>query len=201
MNPLDRITPKFRNSTNFKNILNFLTTYDTTSLDILNDANNLDSEYGFVLDEIGKTLGVYPRPFVPLLIGEFPAVFTLDLSQLDTVPPAGDGIAYFRKMTNFEYSKLLRAFAMGINFNGTIQEWEDIIFALTGAKSRFYNNASYFGIVVQKDLDIVEKAIIEYALRYNSLTVSIDYIGTTDGTYPFTFDVYGFDDTSFVSEW
>ena len=145
-----RITPKFRNSQNFKNILEFLTTYDTESLRQLQEVNNLDSQYGFVLDEIGKTLGIFPRPLVPLLINGLPSVFTYDVSRYDTVPYADDVLGSFREMSNAEYSKLLRVFAKGINFDGTIQEWEDIIFILTGASCSISNKVSSFGIIVQK---------------------------------------------------
>lgn len=196
-----RITPKFRDSKNFENVIDFLTTYDNTSLEILRDINNMDSQYSFILDEIGKTLGVFPRPFVPKDIDGFPTIFTYDISAYDTVPYADDILGAYRSMSDNEYSKLLRVFAMGINFNGTYQEWEDMLFVLTGAKAYFSNAPSSFGITVQKNLGIVEKALIEYALRYNSLTISIDYIGTTDGDVPFTYDVTAYDSSSYVTPW
>jgi hypothetical protein len=195
-----RITPKFKNSTNFKNILDFLTTYDEESLEILSDMNNLDSQYSIVLDEIGKSLGVYPRPIFPKTLDGFPLVFTLDISQLDTVPFATDGGLY-RKATNQEYSKILRVFARGINFRGTVQKWEDILFDITGAKCIFSNQASRFGITVLKDLGFVDKKIVEYVLRYNSLTVSLDYIGTTSGAEPFRLDSSRLDEATFVTPW
>ena len=202
MNPNDRITPKFRNSQNFKNVLEFLTTYDDESLNILNDVNNMDSQYGFILDEIGKTLGIYPRPFVPNTIGDFPTFFVLDISELDTVPMVNDPLAEYRQVSNLEYSKLLRVFAKGINFRGTIQEWEDILFVLTGAKTSFDSKPSRFGLVVQKDLNILDKALVEYALRYNSLTVNIDYVGTTsEGLTPFLLDVTPLDEGVFIEPW
>lgn len=196
-----RITPKFRDSKNFENVIDFLTTYDNTSLEILRDINNMDSQYSFILDEIGKTLGVFPRPFVPKDIDGFPTIFTYDISAYDTVPYADDILGAYRSMSDNDYSKLLRVFAMGINFNGTYQEWEDMLFVLTGAKAYFSNAPSSFGITVQKNLGIVEKALIEYALRYNSLTISIDYIGTTDGDVPFTYDVTAYDSSSYVTPW
>ncbi len=196
-----RITPKFRDSKNFENVIDFLTTYDNASLEILRDVNNMDSQYSFILDEIGKTLGVFPRPFVPKDIDGFPTIFTYDISAYDTVPYADDILGAYRSMSDNEYSKLLRVFAMGINFNGTYQEWEDMLFVLTGAKAYFSNAPSSFGITVQKNLGIVEKALVEYALRYNSLTISIDYIGTTDGDVPFTYDVTPYDSTSYVTPW
>jgi hypothetical protein len=195
-----RVTPKFRNSTNFKNVLDFLVEYDSSSFTIINDVNNLDSEYGFILDEIGKTLGAFPRPFVPKTIDGLPTIFTYDLSKYDSVP-YGELSGSYRPMSNFEYSKILRVFAKGINFRGTIQEWEDIVFILTGVKSYFSNAASKFGIIVQKDLDITEKAIVEYALRYNSLTVNIDYIGTTVSETPFTYDVAPYNTSAYVTPW
>lgn len=196
----NRITPKFRNSKNFKNILDFLTTYDTESFAILSEANNLDSNYDFVLDEIGKTLGVYPRPYVPQTIGGFPTVFTLDYSRFDTVP-FGDENGAYRKMSNLEYSKLLKIYAKLSDFNGTINEWEDIIFIATGARCMFENYASRFGITILKQLDILEKSIIEYSVRKNLLTVSIDFIGTTNGQNVFQLDATGFDTSEFVTPW
>lgn len=196
-----RITPKFKKSENFNNILDFLTTYDTESIAILREINNMDSDYGFILDEIGKTLGIFPRPFVPKDIGGFPTIFTYDVSAYDTVPYADDIQGAYRKMSNAEYSKLLRVFAKGIRFNGTIQEWEDIVFILTGANSYFSNAPSSFGVTILKDLGIVEKALVEYALRYNSLTINIDYIGTTDGDTPFSYDVSNYDESAYVIPW
>ena len=196
-----RITPKFKKSENFENTLDFLTTYDTASLAILRDVNNMDSNYGFVLDEIGKTLGIFPRPFVPKDIGGLPTYFVLDLSKLDTVPLVNDTTSQYREMSNDEYSRLLRVFAKGINFRGTIQEWEDIIFILTDANCSLSNKRSTFGLIIQKDLDIVQKAILEYALRYNSLTISIDYIGTTSGGVPFQLDKAQLDIGEFVKPW
>lgn len=196
-----RITPKFRNSKNFKNVLEFLTTYDNSSLAILNDVNNMDSQYSFILDEIGKTLGIYPRPFVPKDINGFPTIFTYDLSLYDTVPYADDIDGSYRRMSDFEYSKLLRIFAKGLSFMGTVQEWEDIVFILTGANATFSNAPSSFGVVIKKDLGIVEKAIVEYALKYNSLTVSIDYIGTTSGGTPFTYDTSTYDNSEYPKPW
>lgn len=195
-----RITPKFSKSNNFKNILEFLTNYDEHSLEILSDMNNLDSQYSIVLDEIGKSLGVYPRPILPKTLGGFPLVFTLDISQLDTVPLAYDNSVY-RTASNAEYSKILRVFARGIKFRGTVQEWEDILFDLTGAKCVFSNQASSFGITILKDLGIIDKKIVEYVLRYNSLTISLDYIGTTSGAEPFRLDSSRLDEGSFVSSW
>jgi hypothetical protein len=196
-----RITPKFQNSNNYKNAIDFLTTYDTESVAVLREVNNMDSNYGFVLDEIGKTLGIYPRPFVPKDIDGLPTYFKLDLSKLDTVPLVNDFTSQYRRMSNLEYSRLLRAFAKGINFKGTIQEWEDIIFILTGAKCSISNQRSKFGLIIQKNLDIVQKAILEYALRYNSLTISLDFIGTTSGNNPFLLDKSQLDVDEFVSEW
>lgn len=201
IDPKTRVTPKFRGKTNFNNILEFLTTYDTASLDIIADMNNLDSQYSIVLDEIGKSLGVYPRPLVPRTISGFPVVFTLDVSQLDTVPFADESLGEYRPVSNLEYSRILRVFSRGLNFRGTIQEWEDIIFSLTGAGVVFSNLASRFGIVILKDLGIVEKRLVEYVLRYNSLTVNIDYIGTTTGAEPFRLDSSRLDEGTFVSPW
>ena len=196
-----RVTNKFKQSVNFNNILDFLADYDSDSLLILEDMNNMDSEYGIILDEIGKTLGVFPRPLLPKTLGGFPTVFTYDLSLYDTVPYADDTQGSYRKMNNSEYSKILRIFAKGIRFKGTIQEWEDIIFILTGVVASFSNSASSFGVVVPKNLGIVEKAIVEYALRYNSLTVDIDFIGTTDGIQPFKYDVAQYDKSVYVKPW
>ncbi len=197
-----RITPKFKNSTNFKNILDFLTTHDTSSLKILNDVSNLDSEYTLVLDEIGKTLGVYPRPYVPLLIDGYPSRFTLDISLLDTVPMTNDDEEDYRPMSNEEYSKILRVTAKGINFRGTVQEWEDILYILTDAVANFDSQPSRFGLVVQKDLTIVEKAITKYALKQNLLTINIDYIGTTaDNETPLVLDIGNLDESVFIEPW
>jgi len=197
----DRVTNKFKASKNFNNILDFLTEYDSDSLLILNDMNNMDSEYGIILDEIGKTLGIYPRPLVPRTLGGYPTVFTYDLSLYDTVPYADDIQGAYRSMSNKEYSKVLRVFAKMINFKGTMQEWEDILFILTGAVASFSNKASSFGITIPKSLGVVEKAIVEFTLKYNLLTVNIDYIGTTNGGQPFKYDVSQYDTSEYVKPW
>ena len=197
-----RVTPKFRDSKNFNNILEFLTTYDEKSLEILKDMNNLDSEYSIVLDEIGKSLGVYPRPLILNSIEGIPTVFTYGVTTYGSVPYSFDSSGKFREMTDKEYSKVLRVFALGLNFKGTIQEWEDILFILTESEVSFSNLASRFGIVVHRDLSFLEKRIIEYVLRYNSLTVNIDFVGTVpDGTEPFRYGVSQYGDIAYPESW
>ena len=197
----NRITPKFRNAKNFNNILEFLNTYDESSLSILQDMNNLDSSYSIVLDEIGKTLGVYPRPNVPNIIDGESTRFLLDFTLMDSdIPMTNEDNGAFRPTSNAEYSRILRAYAMGINFRGKMQEWEDILFALTGAGSVFENKASKFGIIIKKDLNIVEKKIVEYALQNNSLTVSIDFIGTAS-TSAFRMDLSEMDKDLMIKSW
>ena len=101
----NRITPKFRNSKNFNNILEFLNTYDESSLSILQDMNNLDSSYSIVLDEIGKTLGVYPRPNVPNIIDGESTRFLLDFTLMDSdIPMTNEDDGAFRPTSNAEYS-------------------------------------------------------------------------------------------------
>lgn len=202
INPKVRVTPKFRDSDNFNNILEFLTTYDEESLAIIKDMNNLDSDYSIVLDEIGKSLGVYPRPLLPKTIDGKPIVFTYGLSQYGTVPYSFADLGEYRPMTDKEYSKVLRVFALGLNFSGKIQEWEDILYVLTNSTVSFSNQASQFGIVVHRDLSFLEKKIIEYVLRYNSLTVSINLIGTVpEGTEPFRYGISQYGNMAYPETW
>ena len=200
MNLENRITPKFRESTNFKNILAFLTTNDDTSLAILSDMNNLSSQYGIILDEIGKSLGAYPRLRVPKVIDGIETFFKLDIGKLDITSMINDDAGLYRDISNFEYSRILRAIALFNTFNGTVQEWEDILSNLIGANVRFDIQPKTIGLIVYKDISIIEKKIIEYVLQYSSLTINFSYIGTSEGT-PMVLDFGRLDQATFITGW
>ena len=200
MNLENRITPKFRNSNNFKNILEFLTTNDDASISILSDMNNLNSQYGIILDEIGKSLGAYPRLRVPKVIEGEANFFKLDIGKLDITPMINDDAGLYRDLTNAEYSSVLRAIALLNNFNGTVQEWEDILVNLVGVDVRFDIKPKTIGLIVYKNIPVIEKKIVEYVMKYRPLTLDVEFQGTSEGN-PMVLDFGRLDEATFVNEW
>ena len=111
---LTRITPKFSKANNYKNILRFMVNiFDETvsEVQIIKDLKNIESTSTIVLNELGKLLGVYPRPY--LEIGNQAAgFFQYDTNGYDQVPYIGENDK-IRQLTNPEYTRLLKAAATG----------------------------------------------------------------------------------------
>lgn len=172
-----RITPKFQNSTNFGNVLDFLLNLDEESIAKIALMSNMDSGVAGIFNEIGKTIGAYPRPII------------------------NDGTEE-RELTNDEYSNLLKALARGAGFNGTINEWEELFYQAIGADTKFLNYPSDFAIVIKRTLTVAEKRIVELILEYNVLTISARLIGTTEPSYVvWQLDLSELDNIGFVEPW
>lgn len=202
---LSRVTIKFKKSNNFNNLIRLCASiFDKTKEDVnlINDLKNIDSEYSLVLDEIGKLLGIYPRPIIATgVTGE--GFFTLDLTGLDIAPLFSENENLStREATNIEYKRILKAYSSLSNLNGTVEEWVKFYSLISDSKAYIVNKSSNFDIIIKKDLTNFEKAfILEISKKPNNLTVSKNFLGTTDGGQPFQFDISPFDSATFVKSW
>lgn len=200
-----RLTPKFQGKQNFDRVMNYIgAIFDdkVPYIELTRNAKNIDVEDSYILNEIGKLLGAYPRPFVPITAVESSS-FAYDLNGYDFYPyqSTSSGV---RRLTDDEYRRYLRAISVLTNFSGTVPEWERLISRLAyNAAVQIFNDGGSFGIVVQYDLTDADKILIASLLdRVNNLTINIDYIGTSsEGTTPFTFGISKFDEAAFVQEW
>lgn len=175
-----RITPKFVNGTNFNNLLEFLIEiYDNTTVDIslIKDLKNTGSTYSLVLDELGKFLGVYPRPKYK------------------------DVGVDFRELNDTEYARLLKAVSSLTKVNGTIEDWIQFYTDISGGVGVIVNKPSSYDIIIKKDLTQFEKNLVEYLSDLNNLTVSRSFLGTTNGVQPFQYGVAGYDIAPYVQSW
>ena len=198
---VSRITPKCSNANNFKNILRFTTSiFDKTVSDVelIKDLKNMNSESTIVLDEIGKLLGVFPRPI--LEIGtEGDGFMQWDVLGWDTTPFFTLGSEDIRPLTNIEYSRLLRATATLMAFNGTVDDWSSLIGKLSDAQVYLVNLASTYDIVILKDLTQFEKNLLEFLLnQIDNLTVKKGFLGTSSSGQPFQWDVTAWDTTNII---
>ena len=201
---LDRVTPKFRDKTNYKRIINYVAgLFDpkTQYIDIIKKAKSISDSETYLLDELGKLLGAYPRPFVPISATESD-FFVYDLNGYDQYPYASESQSV-RRLNDEEYRRLLRGYAILSNIKGTVGDWENIISAVAGdAPVRVINRPSEFDVVIQADLTDSEKRLIEALLdKVNNLTVSIRFLGTTSGETPFTYGITPYSTAAYIEGW
>lgn len=202
---LSRITVKFKNSNNFRNLVRFATSiFDKTieDVDLVGDLKNIDSEYSLVLDEIGKLLGIYPRPKIATgLNGE--GFLQLDISKIDVSPFASENENLaIREATNNEYKRVLKAYSSLSNTRGTIGDWVRFYSLISDSSAYILNKGSEFDIIIKKDFNNFEKAFILLISKdLSNLTVNKNFLGTTSGGQPFQFDVSPFDSSPFVKSW
>jgi hypothetical protein len=189
-----RLTPKFQNKTNFSRVMEYVgTIFDdfTPYIEMVRQAKSIGNAETYILNEIGKLLGAYPRPFV------------YDLNGYDEYPytSASTGV---RRLTDEEYRRYLRAIAVLTNFNGTVPEWERIVSRLAyDAAVQISNSGGSFGVVIQMTLEDSDKILISSLLdKINNLTININYIGTSpEGTTPFTYGVTPYGVGAYVTAW
>ena len=201
---LDRVTPKFRDKTNYKRIINYVAgLFDpkTSYIEIIKKAKSISDSETYLLDELGKLLGAYPRPFVPISATESD-FFVYDLNGYDQYPYASESQSV-RRLNDAEYRLLLRGYAILANVKGTVGDWENIISAVAGdVPVRVINRPSEFDVVIQADLTDSEKRLIEALLdKVNNLTVSIRFLGTTSGDTPFTYGITPYSTASYIEGW
>ena len=201
---LDRVTPKFRDKTNYKRIINYVAgLFDpkTPYIEIIKKAKSISDSETYLLDELGKLLGAYPRPFVPISATESD-FFVYDLNGYDQYPYASESQSV-RRLNDAEYRLLLRGYAILANVKGTVGDWENIISAVAGdVPVRVINRPSEFDVVIQADLTDAEKRLIEALLdKVNNLTVSIRFLGTTSGETPFTYGITPYSTAAYIEGW
>jgi len=201
---LDRVTPKFRDKTNYKRIINYVAgLFDpkTSYIEIIKKAKSISDSETYLLDELGKLLGAYPRPFVPISATESD-FFVYDLNGYDQYPYASESQSV-RRLNDAEYRLLLRGYAILANVKGTVGDWENIISAVAGdVPVRVINRPSEFDVVIQADLTDSEKRLIEALLdKVNNLTVSIRFLGTTSGETPFTYGITPYSTAAYIEGW
>ena len=147
---LSRITPKFSKANNYKNILKFMVNiFDKTVSDvqIIKDLKNLESTSTIVLNELGKLLGVYPRPY--LEIGnQAEGFFQYDTNGYDQFPYIGEN-DQIRQLTNPEYTRLLKAAATLTTFNGTMDDWIKFYTIISGGEAVIVNKTSTYDIIIK----------------------------------------------------
>ena len=199
-----RVTPKFADGNNYKNVLRFMVDFlddTTTDIEIIRDLKNMGSTSPIVLNELGKLLGIYARPLIEIgVTGD--GFMTLDVSEWDTIPFFTTGSDTSRPLTDIEYSRVLRSYATGTTFNGTIDEWSKAIGLMVDASVYIVNKASTYDIIVLKDLTQFEKNLIEFLLDdIDNLTVKKGFLGTSPSGQPFQWDVTGWDTTGFIQDW
>lgn len=200
-----RITNKFRNSSNFNKILDFLIEkYDLKENDIelIRGMKNIDIDNSYILDKLGEILGV-ARPL--LKIGTTTeGYFQLDTTGFDNLPLADEGdVLDVRLATNKEYGSILKAISKLSLFRGTLDDVASFYGELSDSKAYIINGQSTYDIVFFKELTSFEKALIEYLSGFlDILTLERGFLGTAEeGAEIFRFDVGEFDEGSFINPW
>lgn len=202
---ITRVTPKFAKGNNFKNLLRFeVNIFDKTSQDvaIIKDLRNIDSEYSIVLNEVGKLLGVYPRPNLEVGIQGF-GHFQYGVTPYGQAPYATirDNLL-IRPLNDVEYRRLLSATATLTTFNGTIEDWIRLFTELSGGAAVIINKAAEYDIIIKKDLTDFEKNLVEFlSSKIDNLTVEHNFLGTTDGIQPFQYGVTGYGEAPYLKTW
>ena len=200
---LTRITPKFRGKKNFENILSFLLSFldkNADSVEIIRELKNLDSDSEIVLNELGKLLGLFPRP--QLATTEAGAGFFQYGTNGYGFPYAGEGNLNIRELTNTEYSRLLKAAAILTTFNGTIEEWVKLYSIIAGANAYIVNKQSTYDIIIKKDLSTFEKSLIEFLTKdIDNLTVSKGFLGTSLDEQPFQYGLSAYNQAPYIKSW
>jgi hypothetical protein len=200
-----RLTPKFQDKTNFSRVMEYIgTIFDQFSpyTEMARNAKSIGSAETYILNEIGKLLGAYPRPFVPITATES-TFFAYDLNGYDEYPYTSSSTGV-RRLTDEEYRRYLRAIAVLTNFSGTVPEWERLISRLAyDAGVYIQNEGGSFGIVIYKTLTDADKILISSLLgKINNLTIDINFIGTVpEGTVPFTYGVSPYGIGAYVTAW
>ena len=200
-----RATPKLR-SPNFETLLRFASSVfdrQTPVNDITINMRNMDHNVSFVLDEIGKILGVFPRPKIPSTGFSGGDYFAYDLTGYDESIYATEADAA-RPLNNAEYSQYLKATAIRTNMRGTVAEWELVYSALSGgAGVTIVNRAAEYDVIVNKLLSTDEKRLVESLTRkINNLTVKLVFFGTvSDGGEAATYGTATYGTASYISFW
>jgi len=200
---ISRITPKFSKANNYKNILRFTTSiFDKTVSDvqIIKDLKNLESSSTLVLNEIGKLLGVFPRPF--LEIGtQAEGFFQYNTNGYDQFPYIGKNES-IRQLTDPEYTRLLKAAATLTTFNGTMDDWIKFYTVLSGGDAVIVNKTSTYDIIIKKDLSDFDKRLIEFLSdRVDNLTISRGFLGTSDTAQPFQYGISAYGVAPYIQAW
>lgn len=202
---LTRISPKFVNGNNYKNVLRFMVNiYDKHSQDIaiIKDLKNMDSTSSLVLNEIGKFLGVYPRPVLEVGIQGFGffqyGITGYGLTQYATIK---DNLL-IRSLNDMEYIRLLKATATLTTFNGTMEDWIELLTKLSGGSAVIINKPSEYDIIIKKDLSDFDKNLVEFlASKIDNLTVQQGFLGTTDSVQPFQYGVTSYGLAPYIKKW
>ena len=202
---ISRATPKLK-APNFEKLLRFVNSVfdkQTSINDITQDMRNLGSDVSFVLDEIGKIFGVFPRPKIPATGFSGGDFFAYDLTAYDVAIYASEADAA-RTLNNSEYALFLRATAMITNMRGTVAEWELVYSILTGGAGVYIvNRTAEYDVIVFKELTTDEKRLVESLTRRTSnLTVKLNLLGTVpEGTSAFAYALSAYGSASYIITW
>ena len=202
---ITRISAKFINGNNYKNVLRFMVNiYDKRSEDrnIIKDLKNMDSTYSLVLNDIGRFLGVYPRPILEVGIQGF-GYFQYGITGYGLAPYATirDNLL-IRPLNDPEYIRLLKATATLTTFNGTMEDWIQLLTELSGGPAVIVNKPSEYDIIIKKDLSDFDKNLVEFlASKIDNLTIQQGFLGTTDGAQPFQYGVTGYGLSPYIKKW
>jgi hypothetical protein len=201
----ERLTPKFQNKTNFNRVMEYTgSIFDqfTPYIEVARQAKSIGNAETYILDEIGKLLGAYPRPFVPITAVES-TFFTYDLNGYDVYPYTSSSTSV-RRMNDDEYRRYLRAISTLTNFNGTVPHWERLISRLAyNAIVYIQNLGGSYGVIIYKTLTDADKIIISSVLdKINNLTIEINLIGTVpEGTEPFVYGISTYGSGVYITPW
>lgn len=200
-----RITPKFRDGENYNKVNDFLNQFfndNKIDITIIKDMKNLDTEYTFVLNELGKLLGV-ERPILKIGI-QVSGFFQYGINGYGLAPYAEEDDALdIRPATDEEYRRLLKAASRLTFFEGTINEMVKLLNDLTDKECYIVNGRGEYDIIVKSTLTSEEKALIEFFVaKFNILTVQSNLLGTASvGTQPFQYGVTGYGTAPYIEQW
>ena len=202
---LTRITPKFSKANNYKNILRFMVNiFDETITDvqIIKDLKNIESSSTIILNELGKLLGVFPRPYLETGVTGI-GFFQYGVNGYNVAPYASIGANdNIRQLTNPEYTRLLKAAATLTTFNGTMDDWIKFFTVLSGGEAVIINKPSSYDIIIKKDLSDFDKRLVEFlSSQVENLTVSKGFLGTTDSVQPFQYGISGYGIAPYIKTW
>lgn len=198
-----RVTPKFKSDENFNKVLEFLTTNlsdKQTDIDLIAKMRNIDIDNSYILDEIGKILGI-KRPVLKIGVA-VAGFFQYGINGYDLNPYSTGDSLDVRKATNEEYRKLLRAVAKLSLFRGTIDEVVSLYSELSDSSCYIVNKIGSYDIVFLTDLTNTQKALIEYLSSFvDILTIKRDFLGTSPDGQPFQYGVSGYGTSPYILAW
>ena len=200
-----RVTPKFTDGKNFKNLLKFLV-YDLEDLEsdisIIKDMKNMDTDSTFALNELGKLLGI-DRPILKVGV-TVEGFFQYGINGYGLNPYASEDDALdIREATDDEYRRLIKAVAKLSLFRGTIDDTVSLFNEIVDDKTYIINGAGSFDIIVKKDLTDTEKALVEYFADYfDILCVEKTLLGTiSEDVNVFQYGVNGYGTSQYLEAW